>query len=41
VSGELLLAIDAATGSCAVAFDINGRQLNFAQREYAPSCASR
>ena len=36
MSGELLLAIDAGTGSCrAVAFDPEGRQVSIVQREYA------
>jgi autoinducer-2 kinase len=36
VSGELLLAIDAGTGSCrAVAFDLEGRQVAIGQREYS------
>jgi autoinducer 2 (AI-2) kinase len=36
VSGELLLALDAGTGSCrAVLFDVGGKQLGMAQREWA------
>jgi autoinducer 2 (AI-2) kinase len=36
MSGELLLAIDAGTGSCrAVAFDLEGRQVAIGQREYS------
>jgi autoinducer-2 kinase len=35
VTSELLLAIDAGTGSCrAVAFDVNGMQIGLAQREW-------
>jgi autoinducer 2 (AI-2) kinase len=35
VTGELLLALDAGTGSCrAVLFDVNGRQVAMAQREW-------
>jgi autoinducer 2 (AI-2) kinase len=35
VSGELLLALDAGTGSCrAVLFDVDGRQIGMAQREW-------
>jgi autoinducer 2 (AI-2) kinase len=36
VSGELLLALDAGTGSCrAVLFDVEGRQVGMAQREWS------
>ena len=36
MSDELLLAIDAGTGSCrAVVFDLDGRQIGLAQREYS------
>ncbi len=36
MSGELLLALDAGTGSCrAVLFEVDGRQVGMAQREWA------